>query len=294
MIYYTHAGLFHCDEVAGFAICELAGVANKLYRVMNLSIIPQDGELSGGIIADIGRIYNPSQRRFDHHQGFLVRENGYPLASAGLLWKEYGPKVLSRLQVVNVDEVYKRVDEVLIQGIDAHDADNSYQFAAVCSAGQVRAMSLPMAISAFNYTDVNSHGIQYQNFMEAARFFETVLVGTIRQANAFVVARHAFKSNAKSHFDGLVIVLDSPMPWREIVHEQCPEAVYVIGPSGHPGNPYSLTAVSLTPESRELKKHIDRPEWFSGFIHQGRWIAGGNSVEELLRLAEYNIQHNGK
>ena len=30
--------------------------------------------------------------------------------------------------------------------------------------------------------------------------------------------------------------------------------------------------------------------WFQGFIHQGKWIAGGNSVDELLDLAQY--QHD--
>ena len=282
--YYTHAGLFHCDEVAGFAICRLAGVVDYLARMTDVNMIPDRG-----VVADIGRVHDPKRRRFDHHQAFMTRENGYPLASAGLLWQEYGIKALERLMVENPKEVHDLVDERLIQGIDAHDADGSYHFDAECCAGPVRAMSLPMAISAFNHHDVNAHGIQHQNFQEAARFFETVLVGVIRQADAFVKARDQFEKIARFEESGRVIVLESPAPWKEIVHEKHPNAIFVISPSAHPGSPYSMTAVPVHPDRRSIKCFIRRPEWFSGFIHEGKWIAGGESVDELLRLAQYNL-----
>lgn len=54
MKYYTHSGFFHADEVAGYAICRLAGVCDQLVRLTDLSSIP-----SNGIVADIGRDWSP-------------------------------------------------------------------------------------------------------------------------------------------------------------------------------------------------------------------------------------------
>lgn len=293
MNYYTHAGLFHADEVFGYAICRMAMNNIDLVRLTDLSMIPDDG-----IVADIGREWAPGQRKFDHHQGFFTRENGMPYASAGMIWEAYGPAAVKKVAEIDsedfVNEVWLRVDETLIQGIDAHDSDNKYKLEATCSGGKVRVMSLPNVISSFNSQDVSDHEAQYDLFKTAAELAEIMIENHIEQAVKFIEANNKFVDVAIFSKDDKFIILEEGMPWKEIVHEEYPETLYVISPSNHPGSPFSMIAVPVEPESREVKCPIERPSWFEGFIHQGKWIAGGQSVDELINLAEYNIANNGK
>lgn len=284
MTYYTHAGFFHADEVTGFVICRMAGICNQLERLADLSSIPDDG-----IVADIGRDWDPSENRFDHHQGFFPREsNGVPLASAGMLWSNFGMKAVQNITGEWSLDITMRVDETFIQGIDTHDADSSYKIEASCSSGKVRTLTISNAVSAMNNSDVQNHKAQYAAFMKAASFIDILLTSAIIGAKEFIEAKEKFAEIAT--IENGIIILAEALPWKEIVHELHPDAMFVIGPSNHPGNPYSMIAVPVEPESREIKRKIERPEWFSEFIHQGKWIAGGSSIEELKRLAQYNLK----
>jgi uncharacterized UPF0160 family protein len=87
-----------------------------------------------------------------------------------------------------------------------------------------------------------------------------------------------------------VLFLSETVRWKEIVYKHYPQARFVIMPSVHPGNKWSLISVTKEPSSREVLVPIKRPEWFDNFIHQGKWIAGSDDTEELLRLADYSIK----
>lgn len=109
----THNGSFHADDV--FAIATLLLIFGK----EQCSIVrTRDDELIArtDIVVDVGGIYNPDIKRFDHHQlGAPVRENSIPYAAFGLVWKEYG------LQLCGDELIVSRIDELLVQAIDAGD-----------------------------------------------------------------------------------------------------------------------------------------------------------------------------
>lgn len=281
-IYYTHAGFFHADEVTGYAILELANICTDFERLTDLNNIP-----TSGIVADIGREYDPTKNRFDHHQGFFTRENGYPLASAGMIWNEYG-ELCAKIQTGSADSeeiewIANRIDERLIQGIDAHDADSNYSNTAGCSAGSVNVLTLSNIIAMMNTDTPDDHECQSIAFDKAAGIVREIIQQAVREAKVAYYTRKQFDKVATIQDD--VIVLSESLPWKEIVCERYPGAKYVIAPSVHPGSPYCMVAVPIEPTEREVKKPIERPEWFKGFIHQGKWIAGGESVEELINLA---------
>lgn len=291
MKYITHAGLFHCDEVMGHTICNLAGHIDGLVRLSDLATLPQYEQED--IIADIGRVYDANNLRFDHHQDLIRRENGYPYASAGLLWKAFGMDAVAevlgcRAEDPAVEKIVARVDLRLMQGLDAHDADSAYSVTATCSGGPVSVITLPRFVSLFNAEDVFDHKLQQENFERASAFLRGILKEEIFSANDFLRDSAEFDKHCKATSTH-ILVLDKAMNWKEIVHERFPQTLFVIAPSLHPGNPWSLLAVPVSPESRELKQTIERPEWFEGFIHQGKWIAGAESTEELIRLAKENI-----
>jgi hypothetical protein len=116
-----------------------------------------------------------------------------------------------------------------------------------------------------------------------------MLLAEIQKAYFLDQAITEFDYLATFERDGKVVVLEKFVNWREIICEKHPDALFVILPSGHPGSPFSMIAVPVNPTSRKLKREINRSDWFEGFIHQGKWIAGGESVIELVNLADYNL-----
>ena len=245
MNYYTHGGFFHADEVFGYAICYISDVCENFVRITDLENIPQDG-----IVADIGREWKPEQNKFDHHHGFFPRPNSVPYASAGMLWEKFG-EIAVVLQLFKpsdkalIQQIKERVDETLIQGIDAHDADSAYHFEATCSAGKVRALSISNIIAMMNSDDVSDHEAQRDAFDAASNIAMRIIQQAIKAAEKHIQAKNKFADVAE--IDGPVIVLSEGLPWKEIVHESYPDALFVISPSNHPGNPFSMVAVPVDP-----------------------------------------------
>lgn len=283
--YYTHAGRFHCDEITAYVILSLIYPDVTLIRLTDISTIPDDG-----VVGDIGRNYDPKLKHFDHHQGFLTRKDTYPYATAGLVWKHYGNAVISKYLEVDIvtkhgEQIWKYVDENFIKAIDANDSDNAYKVSAECSAGNVNVLTLPKIVTMFNDKEVNNHPSQQTNFLGAAHLIGKLLLNYIDKGANEVLAREKF--DALSIIQGSICVLIENIPWYSIIHER-PEINFVIEPSSHPGSKYSLTAVPKEFGSREVKCPLERPEWFKDFIHQGKWIAGSDSLQMLSKLAKYN------
>lgn len=293
MTYYTHSGMFHCDEVAGFTILKFTGVVNDFVRLKDTSLdnIPKDG-----VIADIGKVYDPDKLLFDHHQGMIFREDGYPYATAGLLWKYFGfdfvstflmNKGITKLESF-VRAVVDRVDETLFKGIDASDADSQYNVSSTCRGGDIRVLTLPFIISGMNHDDPTDEEKQNSSFEFAYEFFLKILGDSVKSAIKFIESVEKFESISSFDLGGKLVILEEGLPWREIVHNDYSNAEFVIMPSNRPETSHTMFAVSVEPQSRELKNPIDRPEWFGGFIHVGKWIAAG-SLEQLREIAEFNI-----
>lgn len=286
MNYYTHGGLFHCDEVTGWVICKLAGVCDDFVRVNDFNNIPTDG-----LIADIGRVHDPEKLLFDHHQGFACREDGFPYASAGLLWDEYGLKIVDQFTDENSSKnrelIWKRVDDKLIKGLDAHDSDNDYSLGGFCSAGSVNVHSLSNIVSFYNEKDIKNDAAQRLAFARAAEVVRVTLEKAVVDAVAFYRDLERFDELAT--VENNIAVMSEGINWKEAAAEKYPDLKFIILPSNHPANPFSLQAVPVEPSSREVKIPIERPEWFEGFIHQGKWIAGSDSLDELVKLANYNL-----
>lgn len=127
--------------------------------------------------------------------------------------------------------------------------------------------------------DMNISNIKRRMETDPQRF--EILFQVLKELNLCVI-------NGKIVPGKYITLKNEFFPWKEFIHNEYPGVKFVIGPSAHPGNPYSLIAVPVSPESREVKCEIERPEWFHGFIHLGKWIAGGD-LEQLVKLAEWNF-----
>lgn len=280
----THGGVFHADETLATAILEraLGDIA-----VIRVSSVPDD--LPGGAI-----VYDIGHGKFDHHQkeGAGVRKNGIPYASAGLVWKEYGMIALSNVE--DVEDVWRKVDKRLVQGVDAVDCG----FAP--KRGVAGVMTLSQVISEFNplpWNDVT----ESQGFEQAVMLMRAVLdnsilsVGCPRQMKDVV-------EGAIEHAEGGVMVLPEYLPWKEPFcvssSQRVNDIVFVVYPSVRGG--YNWQSVPRSMENLEVKKKA--PASWRGlegsslqavcnvpdavFCHRGGFIGGAESLEGACSMAK--------
>lgn len=124
----THDGVFHADDVTACAILALYH-SNKQVEIIRSKDISFLMQQKVNIMVDVGK------GEYDHHQpgGNGKRENGIPYASAGLIWRDYGEKLISKyykeLYGVLLEEnnslsssIAKEIDEKVIQFIDKEDS----------------------------------------------------------------------------------------------------------------------------------------------------------------------------
>lgn len=307
----THAGLFHADEIAGYAITKLRFPDAVLRRVTDLKKLEEEIQNWDDmgyevIVADIGRKYDPKKGWYDHHQGAIRRGwrgKGIQFATAGMIWQEWGWEyIMKSMPDIDNDTCYAIADDIdarIIQGLDAHDADAAYKVSAFCSGTEytengyeisegtetvpVHVVTMPIIISSFNAENPGDHNAQSANFREAADFVERFLKAEIRRSYQKISAETEVKASRR-HAN--VLFLEKYVPWLEVVCRDMPEIEYVIYPSVHPGSTYGMQAVPVDPGSRQSKRPIERKGGFNGFIHEGKFFAGADSIEELVKLAE--------
>ena len=263
LVYYTHAGRFHTDETLGYVIVSLAGVCSDYVRLTDVENLPEDG-----LIADIGRIWEPSKLRFDHHQGLFARPNGHPYATAGMLWETYGEMAIHAVlstsyldKIWNTElirNIWERIDANFIQGIDANDSDVFYEVESRDVMGEVLIMGLPSVIRALNHDDVHAPEQMFA-FDHAVHLMLRLLRYHIKDAAKYFEYLDRFEEVAEFLEDGKLIVLSEGIPWMSIVLDKYPEALFVILPSSHPGNPFQMQAVPIQAGTRRVRMEIDSP-----------------------------------
>ena len=296
--FVTHAGKFHCDEVTAYAIVMLSQGLNsfQLVRLESLKGIEDFKKQPDTIVADIGRQYNPMQLLYDHHQGMLLRENDYPFATAGLIWQDFGIQTILEVRP-NCSEhiqqlIHKTIDEELIMGIDAHDSDNEFNVDSYCIGGKVNVLTLPNVISLYNHSNVNDHEYQKVNFNGAALNVAYLLKRMIEKYHDHFSSIELFLIEEQT--SEKIIMMNESFDFQKFIREVYPKALFVIRPSQHPGSKFALETIQKSPPKRESIIQIERSPDFKGFIHNGKWIAGSDDKDELVKLAKWNIAFQGK
>src|ERR1700761_5593230 len=104
----THDGTFHADEVTACALLLLFGLIDPLRIVRTRNL---DELKTCEYVCDVGGIYDPQNKLFDHHQADYQGS----LSSAGM--------ILLHLQETGIisPKEHEFFDRSLIIGVDAHD-----------------------------------------------------------------------------------------------------------------------------------------------------------------------------
>lgn len=279
----THDGSFHADEVTACALLLHYHLIDrdKIVRTRDL------GELSlCDYVCDVGGIYDPIQRRFDHHQSEYEGE----MSSAGMVWLD-----LKKRGVVD-GETYDFLNRTLIMGVDAHDNGRVEYEPGMCSFSHV--------VSNFVSTLYDApKKIQDEGFFEALDFVEGHLKRTLERYEYGKSCREKVVKVMREYTE--VLFFDESMPWLESFFDSGGErhpALFVIMPSG---GHWKLRAIPPSLKER-MKVRMPLPQKWAGlldqdlkrasgiegaiFCHKGRFTSVWETKEDALKALKIVLE----
>lgn len=224
----THGGVFHADEVLATVI--LSKVLEEELTVLRTFKVPEN--LSNDVI-----VYDIGFGKFDHHQkdGNGTRKNGVPYAAVGLIWKEYGHKLVE--DTANPELVWGLIDRDLIQGVDATDNGVMPKLESESTGQVVRNMSFSAIISSFNPTWDCAEDPD-EAFIKAVEFAENVFENTLKNATAKAKAQKIVEEAIEKSQEHIMI-LDRFVPWQEFIfaseNPKAEDVQFVVFPSNRGG-----------------------------------------------------------
>jgi uncharacterized UPF0160 family protein len=286
----THSGRFHADEIFS---CAALSILNKGDVEIVRSRDPEVWATSD-MAVDVGGVYDPGKGRFDHHQvgGAGARENGIPYSSFGLIWKEFGEKLIGGPAAA------KALDERLVQPIDA--GDNGVE---TFSLNDDTAPYLIQNVVGIFAPAWNESRTEDEGFFEALEVAKKILARAILQAQSVVEGKSLAEAGYARAEDKRIIVLDKQYPWHEVLSAH-PEPLYVVLPQRGDIIGWKVEAVRNKPHT--FKNRKDFPETWGGkreqelaqitgvadaiFCHNNRFIAVAGSKEGALALAKLAVE----
>ncbi len=276
----VHDGTFHADEVVACAL------------LLHCDLIDRDGIIRTRdqnrlealeYVCDVGGIYDPAQRRFDHHQIDYTGD----LSSAGM--------VLGYLRDTGrlSDGEYAFLEGNLVRGVDAHDTGKTTRpgFA-----------NFSHIVSAYNPPEYDADACELERGFFEALDFAYDYIGRLRKKYAYLLSCRAEVMRAMEPNE-VCLYFEKPIAWLENFFEAGGEshpAQFLIMPSGEH---WKLRAVPPS-LGRRMEMRRALPEKWAGlmngdlesvsgipgavFCHRGRFISiwkTKQAAEQALALA---------
>jgi len=217
MLLVTHNGKFHADDVFGTALMLQLYPDAEVKRTRDKAIIAR-----ADVVYDLGGVYDPEKRRFDHHQpGSPVRDNGIIYSGFGLLWRHYGR------EFCNGDEgVWRLIDEQFVQQIDAED---NRQVLNISTDFNILPVSMYDVVDYYNPGGSATEEVRMQTFMEAVHMATEVLLKLRTRMVTERAALDLFTAQYAASPDKRYVVLDTYTS-ADLVAEANPQLQFIIFP----------------------------------------------------------------
>lgn len=281
-----HDGTFHADEVCACALLLLFDLIDydKIFRTRDVSIVE-----SCEYVCDLGGIYDPDKKRFDHHQANYLG----PLSSAGM--------ILLYLKTANIidSKFYDFINSSIILGVDAHDIGNVRIEKGICTFSQV--------ISNFHPISYNSSIEEMNECFYKALDFTLAHFKRLKKRFYYV---DGCKEKVKEVMENgkYSLIFDESLPWLECFFELggiSHPALFVVMPAREH---WKLRGI---PPSLEDRMNIRQPlprKWAglygselkdaSGidgavFCHKGRFISIWETKEDALEALNKVLKLSG-
>jgi uncharacterized UPF0160 family protein len=293
----THSGGFHADELLSSVIL------TRLFPQAGLIRSRAPEWITPGvdrIVYDVGGLYDPAARIFDHHQrGAPLREDGQPYSSFGLIWKHFGRDYLaaSGLPDGHVESVHASFDASFVLPVDL--TDNG----ALSPSGPLAGLTLPALLETlkpvFDDADPEAEDRGFHNALSIARsFVEASIARSAAKLRAEALVQQAIEAAGQ----GRILELPLGMPFRPaIVKAGAEHLLFVVHPRD---KDWCLTGIRRADEGFELR--ADLPAAWAGltngdleaacgiagasFCHNGRFIAAAKTREAALAMAELAVR----
>jgi uncharacterized UPF0160 family protein len=288
----VHDGPFHPDDIFAVAILSLyLKKPLKIFRTRD----PKIWSICDYVF-DVGGEYNLEKNIFDHHQAGYdeKRENGILYSSAGLAWKHFGQEISGQ------KDVFDRVDQKIIQGIDAED--NGIELYEYNFKGIVE-YTFGDYLFSYNPTYYEKKKNSVKLFERAVEEAKKVLIREIKRIKDRLSTEGIVRDIYNKTLDKRIIILDDEYSWEKVISEH-PEPIFVIRPVIGL-NRWTVKCVPL--DGIRFKNRLDLPEGWAGkrdeelqeitgvkdatFCHRGRFIAGAKSKEGAIKLAKLALDN---
>ncbi|MEZ5315637.1 MAG: MYG1 family protein [Chlamydiales bacterium] len=281
----THDGTFHADEVTACALLIVfdMGDRDKILRSRDVEKLA-----ACDFLCDVGGIYDPSLKCFDHHQASFTGH----LSSAGMILKYcHEMKVISQ-------EMFFHLNQSLILGIDAHDNGQLMHEVGVCTFSAV--------IANYNPTTYDASPEELDcAFHKALDFAIDYLQSSIGHFNYRIACRQDVKeamNKAKK-----CLIFDHSLPWLE--------SFFAIGGAHHPalfiimpvGKNWKLRAIPPDYD-HSMEVRLPLPKSWAGllgnelkkksgiegaiFCHKGRFISVWETREDAIEALKQVFKDN--
>jgi uncharacterized UPF0160 family protein len=298
----THSGEFHLDDIAAWIVLRGTGLFTELVRSRDPKALAECQ-----IIFDVGGVYEQLQLKFDHHQrgGAGARANGVPYAASGLIWKHYGKQYLKAIfgdLPVSIDDLWAKVDEEIIQGIDVLDIGAVAGTRVPLTANaetSVPLTTLSGVVAALNPLDlietVNA-ATQNEKFFEAVSVVEPIFKRLVVQQLSKLLAAKVVKESDKGE---PFMFLDTACNFEQAI--QAPEYAHVLY-VGFQGSDGSFYLQAIPPALGSFAQRKPLPEKWAGlrgdaltavtgvegcvFCHIARFLCIATTKEGMLKLKE--------
>lgn len=284
----THGGSFDPDDVLAVATLQLQ------FGEDNIQVIRSRDEVviaTADFVVDVGGVYDPARKRFDHHQnGVPLRANGIPYAAFGLVWREYGVALCGSSEAADI------IEQKIVMPIDA--ADNHL---TVCHPGQA-------GVGAFEFFDIidalrpvwrSTEGYDTQ-FLHAVSFARSVLQRLILHTVAHCDLKEYVKQVYEVDSARAVLVFEEHVARHALVDYDDVEVIVV--PKQDPASTY-WEALVIPVQARGFQNRVLFPEDWAGlsdtaleaasriegavFCHKERYIFVAKTKEAAIKAAHH-------
>lgn len=309
----THSGSFHADDVFGVAVLAALHPEHEIVRTRDL------GRIAGAdFVVDVGGTWDAASGRFDHHQrGFDgVRPGGEGYASAGLVWRAFGPgyvaqvarKMGASLDDAAVTSIAADVDGSLVRYLDLVDTG-----AQMVAPG---AFGLSSQLALLNSTWLEEQGLdppakarlQLQRFREGMAIVQRLLERLVMRRIGRELAAGKVRAAPRLLGGRVLHLAEGGMPWTDIVVSEMPEVLFVIYPEEDEGGRRHVLR-TVPAEAGSFDSRLDLPAAWAGlrddqlaaasgvadatFTHTNLFIGVARSLEGALRMAELALAAKG-
>jgi uncharacterized UPF0160 family protein len=255
----THNGTIHADDLfACAALClylKNNGEEYKIIRSRDLETIHR-----ADYVFDVGGVYDPAQRRFDHHQKGRAgkRSNGIYYSSFGLIWKEYGLGLCS-----GDHDAWAIIDQEIATPIDAVDNGQDLvlpKFKNVYPYVAERAFLVYQPSWKEDQNNVD------RVFLEQVENIMQLLKREIQVALDNAEGARLIQESYKKSKDKRIVEIGSNFPryLYQKVLSHYPEPVYVVYKSAH-GESWKVEAVS---KRDTMESRLPFPKKWRGVVNE--------------------------